>query len=432
MNVLLLIAFAVANILTILFLLKKGYKLKNLLIMMIDGVIECKSIFYIILLMGATISIWLSSGIVPTIIYYGFDYLKDVNLLLAAFLGTAIISFVMGTACGTLSTIGIALLGMGAGLKIPAHILLGAIVSGSFIADKIAPISSLTNLTIQITGTKFWYYLKASLFTLIPTIMVSSFVYAFIGAKYSTSVDVEIIAKYRESISQGFVITPYFLLFPLLVIILAFIGLNIVYNMSAGVVIASFITIIIQKNGFVQVIKTILWGYNAHTGLDSLDALISGGGAMPLLEVVFIVMGSVTLSSLLEGAHLLKSLTETIYKENDGRFKTILKTGLLSIAFMVITCDQTAAILIPAKFAKERFDNTGLGREVLARTISDTGTILAPILPWNVNALIIYGITGISALSYGPYAVLCFISPIITFLIGAIRFEKTADAKIEA
>lgn len=432
MNVLLLIAFAVANILTILFLLKKGYKLKNLLIMMIDGVIECKSIFYIILLMGATISIWLSSGIVPTIIYYGFDYLKDVNLLLAAFLGTAIISFVMGTACGTLSTIGIALLGMGAGLKIPAHILLGAIVSGSFIADKIAPISSLTNLTIQITGTKFWYYLKASLFTLIPTIMVSSFVYAFIGAKYSTSVDVEIIAKYRESISQGFVITPYFLLFPLLVIILAFIGLNIVYNMSAGVVIASFITIIIQKNGFVQVIKTILWGYNAHTGLDSLDALISGGGAMPLLEVVFIVMGSVTLSSLLEGAHLLKSLTETIYKENDGRFKTIVKTGLLSIAFMVITCDQTAAILIPAKFAKERFDNTGLGREVLARTISDTGTILAPILPWNVNALIIYGITGISALSYGPYAVLCFISPIITFLIGAIRFEKTADAKIEA
>ncbi|NLN49390.1 MAG: hypothetical protein GX154_09980 [Clostridiales bacterium] len=99
---------------------------------------------------------------------------------------------------------------------------------------------------------------------------------------------------------------------------------------------------------------------------------------------------------------------------------------------MVITCDQTAAILIPAKFAKERFDHTGLGREVLARTISDTGTILAPILPWNVNALIIYGITGISALSYGPYAVLCFISPIITFLIGAIRFEKTADAKIEA
>lgn len=432
MNVLLLIAFAVANILTILFLLKKGYKLKNLLIMMIDGVIECKSIFYIILLMGATISIWLSSGIVPTIIYYGFDYLKDVNLLLAAFLGTALISFVMGTACGTLSTIGIALLGMGAGLKIPSHILLGAIVSGSFIADKVAPISSLTNLTMQMTGIKFWNYLKTSLYTLIPTIMVSSLVYAFIGTKYSSNIDVEIITKYRESISRSFVITPYFLLFPVLVIILAFAGLNIVYNMSAGVLIASFITTIIQKSEPLQVIQTILWGYNAQTGLDSLDSLISGGGAMPLMEVVFIVMCSVTLSSLLEGAHLLKSLTESVYGENDGRFSIIAKTGLLSIAFMAVTCDQTAAILIPAKFAKERFDRVGLEREVLARTISDTGTILAPIIPWNVNALIIYGITGISALHYGPYAVLCFISPVITFIAGAIIHKKAASTKLEA
>lgn len=428
----LLIAFAIANILTILFLLKKGYNLKNLVRMMINGVLECKSIFFIILLMGATISVWLSSGIVPTIIYYGFDYLKNVNFLLAAFFGTALISFVMGTACGTLSTVGIALLGIGAGLRIPGHILLGAIVSGSFIADKIAPISSLTNLTIQITGTKYWDYLKTSLYTLIPTIIVSSFVYAFIGAKYTTSVDADIIGKYRESISQGFVTTPYFLLFPILVIILAFAGLNIVYNMSAGVVIASFITIIIQKEEFFRVIKTILWGYKAQTGLSSLDALISGGGAIPLVEVVFIVMGSVTLSALFEGADLLKSLTETVYKEVDGKFKTIFKTGLMSIAFMIVTCDQTASILIPAKFAKERFDRMGLKREVLARTISDTGTILAPILPWNVNALIIYGITGISALSYGPYAVLCIISPIITFLSGGIGFKKAVDTSLEA
>lgn len=431
MIVVLLIAFAIANILTILFLLKKGYRLKNLLIMMIDGVVECKSIFYIILLMGATISIWLSSGIVPTIIYYGFDYLRGVNFLLAAFLGTALISFIMGTACGTLSTVGIALLGIGAGLRIPPHILLGAIVSGSFIADKVAPISSLTNLTIQMTGIKFWDYLKTSLYTLIPTILVSSFVYFFIGTKYSSNVDMELIAKYREFISQSFVITPYFLFFPLLIIILAFAGLNIVYNMSAGVLIASFITVIAQKNGFLQVIKTILWGYNARTGLDSLDTLISGGGAMPLMEVVFIVMCSVTLSSLLEGAHLLKSLTESVYKESDGKFKTIAKTGLLSMAFMAVTCDQTAAILIPAKFAKERFDKIGLGREVLARTISDTGTILAPILPWNVNALIIYGITGISALYYGPYAVLCFVSPVITFITGALSHEKFTDKKLQ-
>lgn len=427
----LLIAFVIANIITVLILLKKGYSLNTLFKMMLDGVLECKSVFIIILLMGATISVWLSSGIVPSLIYYGFNYMKGVNFVLAAFLGTMLISFVMGTACGTLSTIGIALLGIGAGLRIPVPILLGAIVSGSFIADKVAPISSLSNLTIQMTGVSYWDYLKSSILTLIPTVLLSAAIYIFLGTKYAGGVDTEIISQYQGYISQAFIITPYFLLFPLLVIILAFAGLNIVYNMSVGVAAASLITVFVQKKKFIYLIKSILWGYNAQTGMVSLDTLISGGGAIPMIEVVLIVMGSVTLSSLLEGAHLLKPLTEVIYKENDGKFKLIAKTGLLSIAFMAITCDQTVGILIPARFAGDRFDKIGLKRSVLARTISDTGTIVAPLLPWNVNSLIIYGITGISALTYGPYAVLCFINPIITILSGAINFEKAESRKLK-
>lgn len=417
----LLTAFIIANIITFLILIKAGHNPKKLLSLMLDGVLECKSIFIIILLMGATIAVWLSSGIVPGIIYYGFDYLRNVNLLLAAFLGTFLISFVMGTACGTLSTVGIAILGIGAGLKIPAPMLLGAIVSGSFISDKIAPVSSLTNLTIQVTGVKFTDYLKTSLVTLIPTVLLSGVVYGVLGARYAGNIDAEVISVYRESITQGFIITPYFLLFPLLVIVLAFAGLNTVYNMSIGVAAASFLTVIVQKSSVLQVIKTILWGYTSQTGMDSLDSLISGGGALPMAEVVFIVMGSVTLSALFEGTDLLRPLSETIYKDNDGKFKLIAKTGLLSILFMAVTCDQTVGILVPARFAKDRFEKIGLKRTVLARTISDTGTIFAPLLPWNVNALIIYGITGISALSYGPHALLCFINPIITFIAAAAR-----------
>jgi len=56
----------------------------------------------------------------------------------------------------------------------------------------------------------------------------------------------------------------------------------------------------------------------------------------------------------------------------------------------------------------------GLDRSILARTISDTGTIIAPLMFWNVNAIIIYGITGISAISYAPYGVLCYICPLVT------------------
>lgn len=416
----LLLAFAIANTVTILLLLKKGYSLKNLFHMILEGILECKSVFIIILLMGATISVWLSSGIVPSLIYYGFSYMKGVNFILAAFLGTLIVSYVMGTACGTLSTIGIAMLGIGRGLGIPMPVLLGAIVSGSFIADKIAPISSLNNLTIQMTGVSYGEYLKSAVKTLIPAILLTAITYYFLGLKYSGGVDAEIISGYQCFISQAFCISPFFLLFPLLVIILAFSGLNIVHNMFIGVVVASSITMFIQKKGLLYLIHSILWGHKVQTGMDELDTLISGGGVIPMIVVVLVVMGGVSLNALFEGAQLLKRLAEAFYKEDDGKFKLIVKTGFLSIVFTAITCDQTIGILIPARFSRDRFDKMGLKRSVLARTISDTGTIVAPLMPWNVNALIISGITGISAISYGPYAVLCFINPIITFLSGAI------------
>ena len=412
----LLTAFIVVNIITVLFLLWKGHNFRDLLHIACKGIKECSSIFIIIMLMGATISVWLSSGIVPSLIYYGFSYMKGINFILAAFLSTMVISYVMGTACGTLSTIGIAFLGIGKGLMIPVPMLLGAIVSGSFIADKIAPISSLTNLTIQMTGTSYKEYAKASLKTLMPSVVLSAIIYYFLGNAYGGGADLSAIQEYQNFIGKSFVISPLLTLFPIFVVILAFSGIRTIYNMSLSVGAASLITLFLQRESIVTLIKSILWGYKANTGMIQLDSLISGGGVMPMIEVVFIVMGSVTLSSLFEAANLLKPMTDFFYKKGDKKYALIAKTGILSILLNIITCDQTVGILIPAKFGAEKFDEAGLDRSILARTISDTGTIIAPLLPWNVNALIIYGITGISAVSYGLYGVLCYICPLITIV----------------
>lgn len=420
----LLSAFIIANAITLLYLLHKGHPLGRLIHIAWKALKECSSLFAIIILMGATISVWLSSGIVPSLIYYGFGYLKGINLILAAFLCTMVISYVMGTACGTLSTIGIALLGIGKGLMIPAPVLLGAVVSGSFVADKIAPISSLTNLTIQITGTSYKEYIKSSIRTLIPSIALSAIVYLILGSSYGGTTDLSLIQQYRSFIEGSFVISPFLLFFPIFVVILAFSGIKTVYNMSLSVGAASLITLFVQKENLGLMIKSVLWGYKANTGMAQLDSLISGGGAIPMIEVVLIVMGSITLSSFFEEADLLKPMTDYFYKKDDRAFALIVKTGLLSILLNIVTCDQTVGILIPAKFGAGRFDEAGLNRRILARTISDTGTIIAPLLPWNVNALIIYGITGISAVSYAPYAVFCYICPIVTILSGIVLQRK--------
>lgn len=424
LNISLVFAFAGAILFTSLVLMKSGYKIRNLIYIMYEGVKGCKSVFIIIILMGATISTWLSSGVVPSIIYYGFNYVKGANFVVVAFIFTLMMAYVMGTALGTISTVGIAMLAIGKGLMIPTPVLLGAVISGAFIADKMAPISSLNNLTLEVTNTEYMDYVKSAVKTLIPTIILSTIVYYILGNTYGSGGDMTKVYEYQNLIKSSMVVSPYLLFFPLLVIILAFLGVKAAYNMSMGVIMASIVTVLVQKISILTLVKSILWGYKSQTGMAELDALVSGGGVVQMLEVVFIIVGSVALSSLFERGNLLKPLIDSLFKENDDRFALITKTSILSIILTAATCDQTAGIIIPVKVTLEKFEKIKVDKSVLARTVADTGTIVAPLMPWNVNAVIINSIIGVSAIQYAPFAVLCFINPIVMILIEIISSKR--------
>ena len=73
------------------------------------------------LAVGALIGVWIASGTVPTIeIYYGIKIISAKYFLVTSLLLCAIVSMFTGTSWGTMGTVGVALLGVGTGLGIPA------------------------------------------------------------------------------------------------------------------------------------------------------------------------------------------------------------------------------------------------------------------------------------------------------------------------
>ena len=240
------------------------------------------------------------------------------------------------------------------------------------------------------------------------------------------------VHEYQTLIQNSMVTSPYLLLFPILVIILAFYGVKTIYNMSIGVALAALVGIFVQKISPAVLIKSILWGYESQTGMAELDALVSGGGLMRMVEIVFIITGSVALSCLFEKGNLLKPLLNHLFKDEDSRFALIAKTGLLSALITTATCDQTAGIIIPVKTTKDKFAERNIEPAVLARTVADTGTVIAPLMPWNVNAIIVNSILGISALQYAPFAVLCFINPLVMILVEYVISLKRKNLSMEA
>jgi len=429
-NISLILGFAGGIILSLIMLKKRGFQLDTLIKFMIKGVKPCTSVLIIIALMGCTISIWLASGIVPTIIYYGYNYIGEVNFVFACFLIAGVTSIFMGTALGTFSTIGMALYGLGIGLSIPKPLLLGAIISGVFLADKISPISSLANLTLKLNNLNYKEYLKTSLKTLLPSIILSMAIFYILGLNYTNKPDIDNILKLQQGIAGGYNVSPLLLLFPVIMIVLAVKGTNIIYNMVFGIFGGTLICLFVQKLSLIKVFEAVVFGYKAETAVPELNKLLQGGGAINMVEVMFIVVLAVALTSLLEGLRLFEPLVNSFINKGKTKGSLICRTAILSSLLTMVTCDQTVGILLPSKLLKHKFEDMDLKNTILARTISDSGTIIAPLMAWNVNAIIITSITGVSPMSYGKYTLFCYITPIVTLLAAYIG-NKTNISRVE-
>ena len=145
----------------------------------------------ILLLIGMMSATWMISGIVPTLIYYGVQIMSPTFFLPCACIISSIISVMTGTSWTTIATIGIALMGIGDALGIPAPYTAGAIISGAYFGDKLSPMSDTTVLASSIAGADLFSHIRYMLYTTIPSILLSLVLYLIIGLCYdSKPVDV--------------------------------------------------------------------------------------------------------------------------------------------------------------------------------------------------------------------------------------------------
>ncbi|MDF2677134.1 MAG: Na+/H+ antiporter NhaC [Bacillota bacterium] len=423
LSVPLYMGFILGIIFTFIVLFKSGFELKLLMNTIFSALKQVKHLSIIILMIGATTSIWLSSGVVQTIMYYGFEQIKGINFLVAAFLIMVAVSVFMGTAVGTISTVGISLLGIGKGLDIPVEIVVGVLVSGGFIADKISPLSGLVNLIMSTVNINYKQYVKGLLITLIPTIIITAIIYYFIGKNYTFS-DYSQLEFYKTEISKVFNTSPILLILPLTIIVLSVFGLNSVLTIFIGVILGSTLSIIFQHMDLVEVLKAMVYGYHGNTASPELNEMLNSGGMLSMIEVILVVVSGVVLVKLFETGNILLPLMDKLLNKVKTKISLILRTMLVSSLLTIITCDQTTGIILPGSVMQEKYKEFNLDNTVLARIISDSGTIIAPLMAWNVNAFIITPILGVSANDYALFAVLCYICPIITIIVSYLLYNN--------
>lgn len=415
--------FLAGIVLTSTVLYKSGYHMREIYETSVSALKDVKRLLIVILFIGATTSIWLASGVVPTIMYYGFTYMEGVNFLLAVFLITSVVSYFLGTAIGTISTVGISLSGIGLSIGIPHNLMVGVLVSGAFIADKISPLSGLVNLGMTTVNRNYKELFKSMIITLIPAIAATSVIYFIIGSSYIAKT--ENLIMYKQAIQEGFNTSPALFILPAVILILSISGLDSLKTFSIGIGVGAILSIIFQQESLLSIIKALIFGYRGNTPSEELNRLLLSGGMISMIEAIFIVAGAYLLIKLFEKGNVLVPLMDKLVYGINNKMSLIGRTGLISILMTVATCDQTSGIILPGTILQGKYKELKLDNAVLARTIFDTGVIVAPLMPWNINSFLIKPVMGITAAQYAPFAVLCIVCPLITMLVSYFQYRNS-------
>ena len=127
----------------------------------------------VLIFVGMLIGVWIASGTVPILIYWGLEILTPKFFLIVVCLTCSLMSLMTGTSWGTVGTIGIAFMGIAQGLGVPESYTAGAVLVGALFGDKLSPMSDTTVLAPAVSGTDVMSHIKYMLWTTVPSYLIS-------------------------------------------------------------------------------------------------------------------------------------------------------------------------------------------------------------------------------------------------------------------
>ncbi|HEY8362120.1 MAG TPA: Na+/H+ antiporter NhaC [Tissierellaceae bacterium] len=384
----------------------------------------------ILMTIGTLIGTWILSGTVPAMIYYGLKILSPSIFLVATMIICSIVSIATGSSWTTAGTIGVALMGVGQGLGIPAPIIAGCIISGAYFGDKISPLSDTTNLAPAMAGCTLFEHIRYMFYTTIPSYLIAIILYGIIGAKYAgQALDTQNIDLILNAISSNFNISPLLILPPIIVIILVILKIPALPGLICGTILGGIFAAVFQGAGIGDIIDAAHYGVITETGITMVDELLSGGGLDNMMWTVSLILLAMTFGGIMERTGMLQAVGNAILKLANNTGSLVTATILTSIAINLLAADQYLAIVISGRMYKKVYDERGLEPRLLSRTLEDAGTLTSPLVPWNTCGAFMKSALGISAFQYAPFAFLNLINPIIAIIYGFTGFSIKQSKK---
>ena len=414
--------------------LRLGYKWDAVESMMITGISRAMQAILILMIVGMLVGAWILSGTIPTMIYYGLKLLSPSIFLVATVLICSVTSLATGTSWGTMGTMGLALMGIAAGLGVPVGPTAGAILSGAYFGDKLSPLSDTTNLAPAMAGTDVFSHVKFMMKATITAYVISLAFFGVYGFMHASNghADTSQLDILMNGIKDNFNVNPILLLPPLVVILAIALKMPAIPGITLGVIVAAVMAPIFQKDVTLgSILNSAMSGYTMESGIESLDNLLTKGGLMGMAESILMTMIAMMFGGIMEATGQLNVIINAITKYVKSGPALIGVTELTCIASNVTMPEQYISILVPGRMYAPAYRKAGMHPAALSNALESAGTVTSPLVPWNTCAIYIKKTLGIQNTGiYAPWAIFNIAMPIVTFVfafLGITIKKMTAE-----
>jgi len=397
----------------------------------------------ILLFVGALAGTWLLSGIIPAMIYYGLQIANPVFFLPTCVLTCTLISLATGSSWSTSATVGIALVGIGKALGLPAGMVAGAVISGAYFGDKLSPLSDTTNFAPAMAGSELFTHIRYMLYTTLPTIIITLLAFVVLGFGFTTNGEIDVVA-YKSAIAEKFNINFWLFIVPLGVILMIIKKTQPLIALFVGTISAAIFALIFQptllvelaggqtfnfKVAYQSILNAITTETNVETSNQLMNELFSSGGMKGMLGTIWLIICAMVFGGVMDAIGALEAISNAFLKWAKSTFQLIAGTVASCLTVNLSASDQYLAIVVPGKMFARAFKDRKLAPENLSRTLEDSGTVTSVLVPWNTCGAYQSVVLGVSVADYFIYAIFNWLSPLMTLIFAYFNIKIRALVK---
>lgn len=365
------------------------------------GMYKTRIVILILFLVSFLLPSWYLSGTIDQMVKIALHFINPHFFYVLSFVTAMVFSMLLGTTVGTLSAIGIPILGTAAVLNLPTEVVAGALVSGAFVGDRTSPFSSAHQLlahTIELPVRKQW---NAMLLTTVLAILVSMLFYSAFDFFSAPKINHAVSLKWDELSLWRFI--P-----PIVLLLFVLFRLSIIYAFLSSILCAAIISWL--EGTKLTEIALAFW-----KGIEGL-----GGGFLQMYELLLFLALAGAYNGLLEELNVIQPYLDKWLQSSASLTNDTLKTLLATLIISLIAANQTLPIILTGRSFLPHWASK-YGKAELARVMGDSTMLFPGMVPWSVLAIMCSTIVGIPIMEYLPYALFLWFLPCLTLMISMVK-----------